>query len=336
MGVGRVTFVIARKNGIPIYVQLKNQIKDLIQRGVWAAGHRLPTERELAGQLGVSRNTVSLAYAELETEGILARRQGSGTYVLAGEGSVGSTGRRERLLKIIDLAIEEASHMGFSIDDFTAIMLLRVRERKEVLGRLQVAFIECNREQLDYFTRELELGSGVYIHPLLLADLRAAPEEASERLGRMDLVVTTFYHQDEVRELGVPADKILGIALEPDVASIVRIARVPRTSTLPVVCLSPSFGRSITEALAAAGLSFAAMPVITTRSSEELLPALGDAGTVVVSPGRKKDVEAVVPAGTEIVEFVFHPDAGSITMLKAALLSAGGASAAPTAVQRNA
>lgn len=317
-----MTFVIARKNGIPLYVQLKNQIKDLVQRGVWAEGHRLPTERELAGQLGVSRNTVSMAYEELEAEGVIARRQGSGTYVTAGNLSLERVGRRERLLKIIDLAIEEASHLGFSIDDFTAIVLLRVRERKELLDRLQVAFIECNREQLDYFTRELELGSGVAIHPLLLDDLRGAPEEARQKLARMDLVVTTFYHLEEVKGLlGAAAEKALGIALEPDLASIVRIARIARTSRLPLVCLSQSFGRSIIEALESAALTFSDMPIITTKNGQELALALRGAPAVIVSPGRRKDVEAVVPAETDIIEFVFHPDAGSVSQLKASLLA---------------
>lgn len=333
-----MTFVLTRKNGIPIYLQLKNQIKDLIQRGIWAPGHRLPTERELAVQLGVSRNTVGLAYEELEAEGTIARRQGSGTYVNAGAGTAGWTGRKERLLKIIDLAMEEALHMGFSIDDFTAIVLLRVRERKELLGRLQVAFIECNREQLDYFTRELELGSGAFIHPLLLDELRAAPEEARRQLARMDLTVTTLYHQDEVRDLGVPEERLLGIALEPDLASIVRIARVPLEATLPVVCLSQSFGRSIIDALTAAGLTFAALPLVTTRSSQELKQAIQGAPAVVTSPGRKKDVEAVAAAGTDIIEFVFHPDAGSITLLKSALLTQSGlpAERTPAVVQENA
>jgi GntR family transcriptional regulator len=315
-----MAFVITRKNGIPIYIQLKNQIKDLVQRGVWATGHRLPTERELASQLGVSRNTVSLAYDELEAEGIIARRQGSGTFVIAGEGSLERVGRRERLLKIIDLALEEASHMGFSIDDFLAIVLLRVRERKEILGRVQVAFVECNREQLDYFTRELELGSGMAIHAILLDDLRASPSEARAQLSKMDLVVTTFYHQDEVCELGVAPEKILGIALEPDLASIVRIARIPRESILPVVCLSESFAQSIIQALASTELTFASMPIITTKNNEELKQALQGTRAVIVSPGRKRDVKENAPPGTEVVEFIFRPDAGSINMLKAALL----------------
>jgi GntR family transcriptional regulator len=313
--------VISRKSGIPIYVQLKSQIKDLVQRGIWVTGHRLPTERELALQLGVSRNTVSMAYNELEAEGIISRRQGSGTYVSVGEDSLERAGRKERLIKMIDLAMEEASHIGFSIEDFTAIVMLQVRERKELLEQLQVAFIECNREQLDYFTRELELGSGVAIHPLLLDDLRAGTEGERNKLARMDLVVTTFYHLDEVRELGAPADKILGIALEPELASIVHIARIPRETVVPVVCLTQTFGASVVEALSNVGLTFNEAPIITSRNLKEVQRVLTGLKWVICSPSRKKDVEAVAKPGTQIIEFIFHPDAGSITALKTSLLT---------------
>ena len=257
-----MTFTISPKSGIPIYVQLQNQIKDLVLRGVWAQGHRLPTERELAEQLGISRNTVSTAYKQLEAQRVICRKQGSGTFVCATPDSLAvDSDHKDRVLRLVDLAIGEALQLGFSIEDFTAIVTLRVRQRKEMLGRLQVAFVECNREQLDYFTKELELGSGVTIHPWLLQNLQGGAAENLQRLRQMDMVVTTFYHLDEVKAmLGSEAPQPLGIALEPSVSSIVRIARVAPDSLLPVVCLSQTFAQSIITALEQADLIFKARP----------------------------------------------------------------------------
>ncbi|MGI6129608.1 MAG: GntR family transcriptional regulator [bacterium] len=316
-----MTFTISRKSGIPIYVQLKKQIKDLIKRNAWPVGHRLPTERELAEQLQISRNTVSTTYKELEAEGVICRRQGSGTFVCAASASHDAHNYKERVLKLVDLAVSEALQLGFSIEDFNAIVTLRVRQRKEMLNRLQVAFIECNREQLDYFTRELELGSGVSIHPVLLQDLQNVGHEGPRQLRKMDVVVTTFYHMDEVKaKLGSSAVKIVGVALEPSSHSIVRIARIGSANRVPIVCLSSSFGNSIIKALEKANLSFDHMPIVTTRDRSELAEAIKGANSIIVSPGRRKEVEEIVDPDTDVVEFIFHPDTGSITFLKAALL----------------
>jgi len=56
------SFDLNRKGGLPIYLQVKRKIESLISSGQWDKGRRLPTERALAAQLRVSRNTVSLAY----------------------------------------------------------------------------------------------------------------------------------------------------------------------------------------------------------------------------------------------------------------------------------
>ena len=315
-----MTFTISPKSGIPIYVQLQNQIKDLVLRGIWAQGHRLPTERELAEQLGISRNTVSTAYKQLEAQRVICRKQGSGTFVCATPDSLAvDSGHKDRVLRLVDLAIGEALQLGFSIEDFTAIVTLRVRQRKEMLGRLQVAFVECNREQLDYFTKELELGSGVTIHPWLLQNLQGGAAENLQRLRQMDMVVTTFYHLDEVKAmLGSEAPQPLGIALEPSRAALFEL-RVAPDSLLPVVCLSQTFAQSIITALEQADLIFKDMPVVTTRDPVQLAQALTGATTIISSPGRKR-CSASRGFGTEIIEFVFQPDAGSITLLKAALL----------------
>jgi GntR family transcriptional regulator / MocR family aminotransferase len=66
---------------LPLYRQLYEGLRDAILSGRLAPGQRLPSTRALARDLNVSRNTISLCYAELESEGYLAGRHGSGTYV---------------------------------------------------------------------------------------------------------------------------------------------------------------------------------------------------------------------------------------------------------------
>src|ERR1700731_2617352 len=68
-------------NGVPIYVQLRDQLAALIGRGTLKPGERLPTMRQVAVALRIDLNTVQRAYAELEREGILTLVRGRGTFV---------------------------------------------------------------------------------------------------------------------------------------------------------------------------------------------------------------------------------------------------------------
>lgn len=68
-------------DSLPIYIQIHDQIKDKIENGFWKIGDRLPSERELSLQFGVSRMTLRQAIQTLADEGILERKIGSGTYV---------------------------------------------------------------------------------------------------------------------------------------------------------------------------------------------------------------------------------------------------------------
>ena len=70
-------------NGVPIYVQLRDQLSALVGRGLLKPGQRIPTMREVAVALRIDLNTVQRAYGELQREGILTLVQGRGTFVCA-------------------------------------------------------------------------------------------------------------------------------------------------------------------------------------------------------------------------------------------------------------
>jgi GntR family transcriptional regulator len=68
-------------NGIPIYIQLREQILALIGRGTLKPGTQVPTMRQVAVALKIDLNTVQRAYAELERDGVLSKQRGVGTFV---------------------------------------------------------------------------------------------------------------------------------------------------------------------------------------------------------------------------------------------------------------
>lgn len=83
----------------PIYRQVADEIKALIVRGELIEGTVLPPVRQLAGHLGVNLNTIAMAYRELQQEGMVSIRHGSGAVVTSLRTSEADDGRRHKQLK---------------------------------------------------------------------------------------------------------------------------------------------------------------------------------------------------------------------------------------------
>jgi GntR family transcriptional regulator len=71
-------------SGVPIYLQLMEQVKHGIETGALRPGEQLPGIRPLAEELVINPNTVAKAYRELEHEGVIELRHGAGAFVAAG------------------------------------------------------------------------------------------------------------------------------------------------------------------------------------------------------------------------------------------------------------
>lgn len=316
-----MTFKLDRKNGIPMYLQLSIEIKRLIETGAWETGKKVPTERELAEKLNISRNTVSSAYKELETEGVLVSTQGRGTFVTDSDAVIRRESRKERLLKMVDIAIEEAAELGFHMDEFLAITHARVMAKKEMLSRVRVAFVECNIEQLDHFSKDLRLDPRVSIVPVLLDEFRSRPEETNRLLTTTDLVLTTLFHLHEVKELvKVKGIDIIGIALDPQLETIVKIARLPQGTRLGIVCLSDTFVAKIKSSLQRAGIEYLDVHATTAKDPTALEQFINRMDAIVVSPNRHKEVTRLNNERKQEIEFRYIPDAGSVNVVKTALL----------------
>ena len=82
------------RDGEPLYRQVYRGMRQAILGGAAGAGERLPSTRDLAEQLGISRTVVLLAYEQLLAEGFITGRGGSGTYVSEGLAGNGSPGKR--------------------------------------------------------------------------------------------------------------------------------------------------------------------------------------------------------------------------------------------------
>ena len=69
------------KSGVPIWEQIRDQLKKQILMGVWSPGEQLPSVRSLASELGINPNTIQRSYTELEREGLTYTVSGKGCFV---------------------------------------------------------------------------------------------------------------------------------------------------------------------------------------------------------------------------------------------------------------
>jgi GntR family transcriptional regulator len=120
---------LSTSDGVPVYRQIVNQIKYLIAAGRLVSGQELPTIRALAERLVINPNTVVHAYAELEKEGVVDCRHGSGTYVAADHRRQPSREALRVVTAKVDSLLADAAHLDLDLED----VLRLVRERQAAL-----------------------------------------------------------------------------------------------------------------------------------------------------------------------------------------------------------
>lgn len=120
---------ISIDGGVPIYQQIVEQVKHLTAGGRLKPGADIPPIRVLAEQLRINPNTVARAYLELQREGIIITRQGSGTVVAELKPTMARKEKLKILARSADTLLTNASHLDIPLDDVLSL----IRERDTVL-----------------------------------------------------------------------------------------------------------------------------------------------------------------------------------------------------------
>lgn len=105
------------RSGVPIYVQLIEQIQHALEVGTLAPGDTLPSVRELAGELAIAPNTIVKAYNELQRMGLIESRAGKGTVVLGEAEESIRTRQQAALLERLRDVVRDASKLGIGAEE---------------------------------------------------------------------------------------------------------------------------------------------------------------------------------------------------------------------------
>jgi GntR family transcriptional regulator len=118
-------------SGVPVYLQLIEQVKHAIDVGALSPGDQLPAIRRVAEDLVINPNTVAKAYRELEHEGVIELRQGSGAFV-SENGRASRVARVQTAQPVLQAALERLTAAGLTPEEIRRLFeaeLLRLADR---------------------------------------------------------------------------------------------------------------------------------------------------------------------------------------------------------------
>ena len=248
---------------IPIYQQLVDKIRMAIKNGILPAGEKLPTVQELSSQLEIARGTVKRIYDELERENLIEKTQGRGTFVRTQSTPAGN--RKELAMEAIDQMLNTLCGMGFSMDEIHIFLNLKLREREEETPRIKAAILECNPENLDHLTEQLQSPDHLDLFPYLVDNILAYPYHLQEDT---DLIITTTEHAKDLEVYFPDSSKLVRIALRLSSSTLAGIIKLPAGSRVGILTYSDRFGELLCRACGSRN------PGITVSALERMEPGM--------------------------------------------------------------
>jgi GntR family transcriptional regulator len=302
------------KSHVPVHVQLKEQIKHLILTGNFEVGSRLPSIRALAGFLRVNRNTVARVISDLEREGFVETRRGSGVYVIEPPVDEEELKRHEVLERVMDLAAAQ----GVPVEELGYALLARAGVKPQ--EKVPILFVECTSPELDQLSAELEEQLPVEVERVLVEDLSA--RLAGEEEPPWRLAVTTFFHVHEVQDLMEPLGiETIALLAEANLKSLQRLMELPAGTPVAVVGWGRTCMENLSRSIEGAGLDHLNLvQLYVDEDPKEVRPILDGVQAVVCATITAKRLrELGIPEELEIIEEDRTLDKGGIEMLGSVL-----------------
>ena len=118
-------------SGVAVYVQLIEQARHAVETGALRPGEQLPPIRKVAEELVINPNTVARVYRELERQGLIELRQGSGAYVTSGAGPGGRAAALRKAAAVARAAVAKLAAQGLSEEEMRRLFEAELRRLQE-------------------------------------------------------------------------------------------------------------------------------------------------------------------------------------------------------------
>lgn len=130
----RIPIQINENSAEPLYHQIETQLRSLIISGQIEEGTLLPSIREFAGNLNCSVITVRRVYQDLENEGLLRTRQGTGTFVAGVGDQAREQFKRDAVIEALNLAVDRGLAVQMEQEELIELFMEVVSERYQSRG----------------------------------------------------------------------------------------------------------------------------------------------------------------------------------------------------------
>jgi len=132
--VNPLNFKLDFRSGVPIYVQIVEQVQQLLAAGQLNPGDQLPTVRQLASDIRVNFNTVARAYRMLDEAGLISTQQGRGTYILeTATQKLPDLLREDTLEVFVEKALNKLLGQGYSLEEIQKMVDAKIKEHRSYL-----------------------------------------------------------------------------------------------------------------------------------------------------------------------------------------------------------
>ena len=274
-----------RDASTPIGEQLVEQLRFHLATGRFRPGERLPSTRAFGAQLGVSFHTVRKAYQQLEAEGLLEARKGSGFTVLD-RAPAPASDRLERGAGVVQEAIQKLIGLGLDEGEVEYLFQEQLAFLDDPGARPKVVFAAPYRELAETCAEQLSAALQERVEAVRLDGVAAHPDA--------DLVITPHAYFQTVAQTVTRAD-LTSVLVHPPTEALTRVARLTPSETLGVVTrYSDAVPPLLAELRQWAGYGGQALAFQSDASRERLADALADVDLLLFTPQTRRKLRPLL------------------------------------------
>lgn len=311
----------------PLVQQAREQIVSALHLGRLKAGERLPSVRSLSRTWGIDPKTAFRIYHALAEEGYVHLRPGSGAYLKEVAPSLLDQAHALALMRLVRKHITLAEQLD--IDSHRYVDLVsRYAGRGQTAEdrRDRVAFIECNREQVDMVSQELSRRARTLTQPILLEALAGGDRRALTAAAACRYLVTTDFHFAEIEPIARRLGKrLLCVRLDPRI--IENMLAFASRGTLGMIVSDASFLPAFRRSLIRLGHDPQAVRRIEAVAASDrvkLRALVTRVDALYVSPLIAADVQGLIPPTMPLLSPRSHLSSESVESIEALLLFGDG------------